>query len=36
MNDEKYICYVCIGEKYVKVEIKNFGLVGQECSYCYK
>lgn len=36
MNDEKYICHACIGEKYVKAEIKNFGSAGQECSYCHK
>ncbi|EJE9489026.1 RES domain-containing protein [Salmonella enterica] len=36
MNDEKYICHACIGEKYVKAEIKTFGSAGQECSYCHK
>lgn len=34
MDDEKVICYKCVGEEYVKKEIQKIGSGKIRCSYC--
>jgi len=34
MNEDKYICYACVGEKYISQLILNTGKANRKCSYC--
>lgn len=34
MDDEKYICDVCIEDSYVSQHIRTCGQSGEQCSYC--
>lgn len=35
MSQEKYICHGCVGELYIRNEIKKNGSTEEQCSYCH-
>lgn len=36
MNEDKYICYNCVGEEYISNLIRETGKANRNCSYCNK